>query len=64
MIGDDDEAAALCLDPKFAVFNNLDDEEFEVEVESSLTKLRWNRMIKNNESTVGNAESECLIFVP
>ena len=43
---DDDEAAALCLDPKFAVLNNLDDEEFEVEVESSLTKLRWNRMSK------------------
>ena len=37
---DEDEAAALLLDPKFAVFNSLDKEEFEVEIESCLTKMK------------------------
>ena len=44
---DEDEAAALLLDPKFAVFNFLNEEEFEVEIESCLTKMKWNRMSRS-----------------
>ena len=43
---DEDEAAALQLDPKFAVFNTLS-EEFVVETESCLTKMKWNKMSRS-----------------
>ena len=50
---DEDETAALLLDPKFAVFNSLSEEEFEVEIESCLTKMKWNKMSRS-----GNCEDE------
>ena len=55
---DEDEAAALLLDPKFAVFNSLDEEEFEVEIESCLTKMKWNRMsASGNFSTKATSQT-------
>ena len=45
---DEDEVAALLLDPKFAVLNTLDIEDFDLEVESTLTKMKWNKMSDNN----------------
>ena len=50
---DEDETAALLLDPKFAVLNSLDIEDFDLEVECTLTKMKWNRM-----SDTGNCEDE------
>ena len=36
---DEDEVAALLLDPKFATLNNLNIEDFDLEIESTLTKM-------------------------
>ena len=40
---DQDELEALKLDPKFAVYQTLLEEDFECEIESTFAKLRWSR---------------------
>ena len=40
----EDEREALRLGPKFCVLNRLDDEEFEVDVEEMVMKLKWDMM--------------------
>ena len=50
---DEDEVAALLLDPKFATLNTLVIEDFDLEIESTLTKMKWNRM-----SDTSNCEDE------
>ena len=50
---DEDEIAALLLDPKFATLDSLVIEDFDLEVECTLTKMKWNRM-----SDTGNCEDE------
>ena len=50
---DKDEIAALLLDPKFATLDSLVIEDFDLEVECTLTKMKWNRM-----SDTGNCEDE------
>ena len=39
---DEDERQAMMIDPKFAVFDALDEEDFETEVEMCCAKMRWN----------------------
>ena len=39
-----DEKSFLALGPKFCVFNNLNEEDFEREVEECIIKLRWELM--------------------
>ena len=46
---DDDEKAALLLDPKFAIYDLLAEEDFEVEIETCLAKMRWNNMNKEDD---------------
>ena len=46
---DEDERSALLLDPKFAVFDNLDEESFETEIEIAQAKMRWNSYDKGEE---------------
>ena len=50
---DEDEVAALLLDPKFATLNTLVIEDFDLEIESTLTKMKWNQM-----SDTSNCEDE------
>ena len=40
------ESSVLSLGPKFAIFEDVDPEDIEVELEKSLVKLRWDRMNK------------------
>ena len=44
-----DEESVLALGPKFCVLNNLNDEEFERELEESIVKLRWELMSEELE---------------
>ena len=44
---DEDEREAMRLDPKFAVLNRLTEEDFELEVQCCLTKLRWDKMAED-----------------
>ena len=46
---DEDETSALLLDPKFAVYDILSEEDFDVEVETCLAKMRWNNMNKEED---------------
>ena len=41
---DDNEREALKLGSKFCVLSRLDDEEFEVDVEEMIMKLKWDMM--------------------
>ena len=41
---DDNERAALKLGPKFCIYNKLCDEEFEVDVEECILKIKWDLM--------------------
>ena len=49
---DEDEISALLLDPKFAIYDLLSEEDFEVEIETCLAKMRWNNMNKSDEDEV------------
>ena len=56
---DEDETSALLLDPKFAVYDILSEEDFDVEVETCLAKMRWNRMNKDeDEEQTSTVEQE------
>ena len=44
LVLDEDEIAAVMLDPKFMTNDTLSLDDFEVEVESCLAKLRWNKI--------------------
>ena len=56
---DEDEVSALLLDPKFAVYDLLDEEDFEVEIETCLAKMRWNKMNKDeDEESTSKDEQE------
>ena len=61
---DEDEREALRLDPKFSVFDTLDEESFEVETEKAFTKMRWhnfyNEEDKDEEVTITVEEKERL----
>ena len=58
---DSDEASAMLLDPKFAVLDSLGAEEFELEVQAGLAKLRWNKMKEDGEEeSITEAERERL----
>ena len=50
---DEDEIEAILMDPKFAALNSLIDEDFDLQVESCITKMKWNRM-----SDLNNCETE------
>ena len=50
---DEDEVQAILMDPKFAALNSLVDEDFDLQVESCITKMKWNRM-----SDLNNCETE------
>ena len=49
-----DESEAMLLDPKFAVLDSLGAEEFELEVQAGLAKLRWNKMKEDGEGETGD----------
>ena len=56
---DEDEVSALLLNPKFAVYDLLDEEDFEVKIETCLAKMRWNKMIKDeDEESTSKDEQE------
>ena len=40
----DDEREALKLGPKFCVFNDLNEEVFEADIEECLLKVKWDMM--------------------
>ena len=47
---DSDEKQAMLLDPKFAVLDKLSEEDWELEVQCCLTKLRWDKMAEDRLS--------------
>ena len=47
---DNDEREALLLDPKFAVYDALEEENFEVETEKAFTKMRWHNYYNKDET--------------
>ena len=55
---DEDEGAALLLDPKFALFDNLLEESFETEMEMCFAKMRWNQYDKCDEEEEEGAKHE------
>ena len=55
---DKDEISALLLDPKFAVYDLLSEEDFDVEVETCLAKMRWNYMDKSDDEEVPTSKVE------
>ena len=61
---DEDERAALILDPKFALFDKLYEENFETEMEMCFAKMRWNQFDKcdddddEKEEDISEAEQE------
>ena len=57
---DEEESQALLLDPKLAVFDNLDEEKFETDMEMCAAKLRWNQIDKDEgeEIIVSDEEKE------
>ena len=56
---DKDETEAMLLDPKYAVMDSLGAEEFELEVQASLAKLRWHKMKEDGlEEDITEAERE------
>ena len=58
---DEDERSVMLLDHKYAVLDSLGAEEFELEVQAALAKLRWNRMKEDRqEENITEAESERL----
>ena len=48
----EEEKAVLSLPPKFAMFEKIDLTECRIRTEEALNKLRWNRLINNNDSDV------------
>ena len=50
MMINEDERNLLKLGPKFCVLSNLCDEEFEVELEQSLMKVRWDMMSEEDKN--------------
>ena len=61
---DEDETSALLLDPKFAVYDILSEEDFDVEVETCLAKMRWNNMNKEeDEEQSSTVEKELMILL-
>ena len=46
----EEEEEALRLSPKFGLFRKLDSTMCRIDVEESLNKLRWNRIIKDKEN--------------
>ena len=55
---DEDEVSALLLDPKFAIYHLLAEEDFEVEIETCLAKMRWNNMNKNENEDKPSSKDE------
>ena len=56
---DSDESEAMLLDPKFAVLDSIGEEEFELEVQAALAKLRWHKMKEDRlEEDITEAEKE------
>ena len=55
---DDDERAALCLHPNFAILKYLDEEEAERDIELGLTKLRLEARNREERKKQGNIEYE------
>ena len=49
LVLDDDEREAMLIDPKFAVFDTLDEEQFETEIEMACAKMRWNNFDEDDE---------------
>ena len=61
---DEDKISALLLDPKFAVYDILSEEDFDVEVETCLAKMRWNNMNKEeDEEQSSTVEKELMILL-
>ena len=61
---DEDEISALLLDPKFAIYDLLSEEDFEVEIETCLAKMRWNNMNKEeDEEQSSTVEKELMILL-
>ena len=48
----DEELDVLALGPKFCIFNNLNEETFERELEECIIKFRWEMMGEENEAKV------------
>ena len=59
LVLDEDEKQALMLEPKFAIYQKLDEEEFECELETTFCKLRWERMKEGDED-----EEDCIETTP
>ena len=55
---DSDEVEAIIMDPKFAVHEVLDIEEFEVDIEIALAKMRWDKMSEKDGDNEMTAEEK------
>ena len=53
---DENERAALKLGPKFCMYNKLSDEEFEVDVEECILKIKWDLMGDENKPRRGSED--------
>ena len=54
----EDEVAVLSLPPKFGVYKRLNTLQCRIDVEESINKLRWNRIIKKSREERGDAIEE------
>ena len=52
----ENERAALKLGPKFCVYTKLSDEEFEVDVEECILKIKWDMMGEDGRGTPGEED--------
>ena len=52
----DDECAALMLGPKFCLYNNLEEEEFETAVEECIMKVKWDLMGEEKKTKPGEED--------
>ena len=52
----ENERAALKLGPKFCVYTRLSDEEFEVDVEECILKIKWDMMGEDGKSKPGDED--------
>ena len=56
----EDEMSVLRLGPKFCEYKNLCDEAFEVEIEQTLMKYKWETRDEENENKIDDRK-ECSI---
>ena len=59
----ENEVKVLSLPPKFGMYRKIDQVQCKIDVEESLNKLRWNRIIQEGESETDVTEVQEFVDV-